>query len=168
MVHLPADGGLMRLWRISRSDQTALDGAGAELYGARYSAPGRPLVHFASEPGLAVLVAFRYLPTERDQWPSDAVLGWTDIDAEPERIPPAEDEDEIRQWVGEWLDSNRSLLAAIPSRVLPVADIVMMNPAHDLAANVPPLTVRRFDFAECLHRPPMLGRYNKSADSEEN
>ena len=48
---------------------------------------------------------------------------------------------------------------ALPSRVLPEADVVMMNPRHPDAAHVPPLTTRPFSFAQCLHTPPMLGRY---------
>ena len=51
----------MRLWRLTRADRTALDGAGLK-HGGRYSPPGTPVVNFASEAGLAVLVALRYLP----------------------------------------------------------------------------------------------------------
>ena len=52
----------MRLWRLIRTGQTALDGAGTSKHGGRYSPPGAPVVNFASEAGLAVLVALRYLP----------------------------------------------------------------------------------------------------------
>ena len=52
----------MRLWRLTRTGHTALDGAGAMKQGGRYSPPGMPVVNFASEAGLAVLVALRYLP----------------------------------------------------------------------------------------------------------
>ena len=43
------------------------------------------------------------------------------------------------------------MLAAVRSKVLPEADVVMMNPAHPDAARVPPLVTRPFSFAECLH-----------------
>jgi RES domain-containing protein len=58
----------MRLWRLTRAGQAALDGAGAWKHGGRYSPPGAPVVNFASEAGLAVLVALRYLPGD----PADA------------------------------------------------------------------------------------------------
>ena len=76
----------------------------------------------------------------------------------PERVPDP-DEDTIRAFIGEWLASRRSLLAAIRSRVLPEADVIYLNPRHPDAVRVPPLTTRPFSFAECLHRPPMLDRY---------
>ena len=149
----------MKLWRLTRAPYVALDGAGPEQYGARYSSPGRPVVNFASEAGLAVLVALRYLADDPEVAPDDYVLGWTEIDAEPERVGSCDDEQAIRTWVVEWLDSRRSLLASISSRVLPEADIVMMNPRHPDAALVSPLSTRAFDFGQCLHRPPMLDTY---------
>lgn len=149
----------MRLWRLTRAPFVALDGSGPEKHGARYSSPGRPVVNFASEAGLAVLVALRYLPEDRSERATDYLLGWTDVDAQPLRVPHDEAEDTIRAWVDDWLDTRRSLLAAISSRVLPEGDIVMMNPRHPEAGAIAPLTTRPFDFDACLHRPPMLDTY---------
>ena len=151
----------MRLWRLTRAGHTVFDGAGTLRHGGRYSPPGAPVVNFASEAGLAVLVALRYLPGDPAETPDDYVLGWTEIDAVPERAPDA-DEEMIRAFVARWLDERRSLLAAVRSRVLPEADVVMMNLRHADATSVPPLTTRPFNFAECLHTPPMLARYRKS------
>lgn len=145
----------MRLWRLTRPDRTALDGAGTLQHGGRYSPPGAPVVNFASEAGLAVLIALRY---HDDNAPDDYVLGWTEIDAVPERAP----DDAILEWVTEWLAERRSLLAAVRSQVLPEGDIVLMNPLHPTAAGVPPLVTRPFSFAECLHTPPMLERYKQA------
>jgi len=47
--------------------------------------------------------------------------------------------------------------------VLPEADVIYLNPAHPDAVRVPPLTCRPFDFAECLHRPPMLDSFTGAA-----
>jgi RES domain-containing protein len=146
----------MRLWRLTRASQTALDGAATSRHGGRYSPPGAPVVNFASEAGLAVLVALRYVPDPAE----DYVLGWTEIDALPERVPDAEGDDAIRDWVAGWLEERRSLLAAVRSQVLPEADVVLMNPLHSDAARVRPLVTRPFSFAECLHIPPMLARYS--------
>ena len=152
----------MRLWRLTRAPFVALDGKGAELYGARYAPPGHPVVSLASEAGLAVLVALRYQPKnalgDLVGMPDDFVLGWTEVDSLPERVPDP-DEETIRTFVGEWLESRRSLTCAIRSKVLPEADVIYLNPRHPDAARVPPLTTRRFSFEECLHRPPMLDRF---------
>jgi RES domain-containing protein len=148
----------MKLWRLTRTGQTALDGAGTLRHGGRYSPPGVPVVNFASEAGLAVLVALRYQPGD-PAGPDDYVLGWTEIDATPERVPDEEGEQASRVFVTRWLEERRSLLAAVRSKVLPEADVVMMNPAHPDAARVAPLVTRPFSFAECLHTPPMSARY---------
>jgi RES domain-containing protein len=147
----------MKLWRLVRAAHLALDGAGPLKHGGRYTSPGRAVVNFASEPGLAVLVALRYLPRDLAGVPDDYLLGWTEVDAVPERLSA----DETRSEGDAWLASNRSLLAAMPSKVLPEADIVMMNPLYPAAARVPPLVTRPFHFSECLHVPPMLGQYGE-------
>ena len=149
----------MKLWCLTRAPFVALDGEGALLNGARYAPPGVPVVSLASEAGLAVLITLRYQPHDLVGVPDDFVLGWTEVDAVPERVPDEHGEDNIRTFVGAWLTSQRSLLAALPSRVLPEGDVVLLNPAHPAAAQVPPLTCRAFSFAECLHTPPMLARF---------
>lgn len=149
----------IKLWRLCRAPHVALDGFGARKFGGRYSMAGRPVVSLASEVGLAVLVALRYLLPDRLDAESDHVLGWTSIDAVPERIADDLPQSVIVAHVDDWLDSRRSLLAAIRSRVLPEADVILMNPLHPEARHVPPLTTRPFSFAECLHRPPMLDVY---------
>ena len=156
----------MRLWRLTRTGQSTLDGAGTLKHGGRYSPPGVPVVNFASEAGLAVLVALRYLTGDPADAPDDYVLGWTEIDALPERVGDTDrDDDAICDRVSDWLQERRSLLAAVRSKVLPEADIVLMNPLHPDAARVRPLVTRPFSFAECLHSPPMLARYSSESDA---
>ncbi|MBX9663074.1 RES domain-containing protein [Novosphingobium sp.] len=145
----------MRLWRITRAAHVALDGAGAIAHGGRYSPPGMPVVHFASEAGLAVLIALRYQPADPVEAANDTVLGWIEVAEEPERVPPGLDEPAIRAWVESWLVEQRSLVAAVPSKVLPEGDVLLFNPRHPGAAHVGALQTRPFSFAECLHAPPM-------------
>ena len=157
----------MRLWRLTRTGQAALDGAGTSKH-------GRPLLtsgcdRWSTSPRrrrLAVLVALRYLPGDPADAPDDYVLGWTEIDAIPESVPDADGDDAIRDWVTDWLEERRSLLAAVRSQVLPEADVVLMNPLHPDAAWVRPLVTRPFSFAECLHTPPMLARYSGESDAQ--
>ena len=151
----------MKLWRLTRAPFVALDGQGALLNGARYAPDGVPVVSLASEAGLAVLIALRYQPRDLQGIPDDFVLGWTEVDAVPERVPDP-NEATIRAFVGEWLRGKRSLLAAVASRVLPEGDVVLFNPAHPDAAKVAPLTTRPFSFEDCLHTPPMLARFKES------
>jgi len=153
----------MKLWRLTRAPYVALDGAGAMQHGGRYSSPGRAVVSMASEAALAVLITLRYLPQDLAGIEADYVLGWTEVDAVPERVPDNGDEAAIRRWVDEWLETARSPLAAVASRVLPEADVALFNPAHPAAAATPPLTIRPFDYAQCLHRPPMLDVFRSKA-----
>ncbi|MEN9684187.1 MAG: hypothetical protein RLZZ427_1938 [Pseudomonadota bacterium] len=152
------EAGRVKLWRLTRAPFVALDGKGAALHGARYAPPGYPVVSLASEAGLAVLIALRYLPSPPENMADDYVLGWTEVAVTPERAPDGEEAD-IIAFMGTWLESKRSLLVAIRSRVLPEADVVYLNPRHPDAPGVLPLTVRPFSFAECLHTPPMLASY---------
>ncbi|WP_298191661.1 RES domain-containing protein [Novosphingobium sp.] len=153
----------MKLWRVTRSAHTALDGAGAIEHGARYSPPGFPVVHFASDAALAVLIALRYQPADPADAATDMVLGWIEVDAEPERVPANLAEPAVRSWVTEWLMQRRSLVAAVTSKVLPEGDVLLFNPRHPDASRFDALRTRPFSFAECLHRPPMQAVYGASA-----
>ncbi len=156
---MPDRRGRMKLWRLTRPEYVALDGAGAAKSGGRYSSPGIPLVNFASEPGLAVLVALRYVQASPAFSDGDFVLGWTTIDCDVERVPNDLSGAAKIAFVDAWAAQRRSLAVAVQSAVLPEADIILMNPLHPEAANVAPLSTRPFSFSECLHRPPMLERY---------
>jgi RES domain-containing protein len=143
----------MKLWRLTRAPYLALDGSGPAQHGARWTSPGLPVVNFASEPGLSVLVVLRYLPRDLVGVEDDYLLGWTQSEATPERIPYDPDPTVKRQRGDDWLKSGRSLFAAVTSAVLPEADIIMMNPRHPDAATIPPLSTRPFSFADCLALP---------------
>ncbi|MET3437989.1 RES family NAD+ phosphorylase [Sphingomonas sp. 1185] len=156
---MPDKRGQMKLWRLTRPEYVALDGAGAAKSGGRYSSPGIPLVNFASEPGLAVLVALRYVQATPAFSDDDFVLGWTTIDCDVERVPHALGSEAKVAFVDAWAKQRRSLAIAVQSAVLPEADIILMNPLHADAADIAPLSTRPFRFSECLHRPPMLERY---------
>jgi len=129
------------------------------MFGGRYSSAGRPIVSFASEAGLAVLVALRYLQTDPERNAADYVLGWTEMTERPSRVPAGFSDDRIKDFVDNWAASQHSLFMAVPSAVLPEADIILMNASHPEAKDVPALTSRPFSFQQCLHRPPMLDLY---------
>jgi RES domain-containing protein len=143
----------IKLWRLTRVPFLALDGSGPERHGARWTSPGLPVVNFASEPGLSVLVVLRYLPRDLADIDDDYLLGWTETDLIPERIDYTPDPIQKRERGDDWLRSCRSLFAAVTSAVLPEADIIMMNPRHPEAASLPPLITRPFRFEDCLALP---------------
>ncbi len=155
----------MKLWRLTRKEHQALDGLGAFRLGGRYSSPGLPIVNFASEAGLAVLVALRYWQANAKPDEAEYVLGWTETVAVPERIPSELSDDARKALVDEWATSRRSLLIALQSAVLPETDVILLNVLHQDAASIAPLTTRPFSFSQCLHRPPMMSQY--SANSAE-
>jgi len=143
----------LKLWRLTRAPFVALDGAGPQNHGARWTSPGRPVINFASDPGLAVLVVLRYLPSDLSGIDQDYQLGWTRVETEAERLSFVDHPDEKRAIGDDWLASGRSLMAAVKSAVLPEADIIMMNPAHPDFASIAPLTTRPFRFEDCLSLP---------------
>jgi RES domain-containing protein len=143
----------VKLWRLVRAPFLALDGSGPAQHGARWTSPGHPVVNFASEPGLSVLVVLRYLPRDLGEVDDDYLLGWTESEAIPERIDYTPDPIEKRARGDDWLRSGRSLFAAVTSAVLPEADVIMMNPRHPEASALPPLVTRPFRFADCLALP---------------
>lgn len=149
----------MKLWRLCREPYAALNGTGAIKFGGRYSSPGHPVVSMASEAGLAVLVTLRYVLPNFAEAATNYVLGWTEVDANPECISEGLSRQATTTYVDHWLEARRSLLVAIRSNVLPEADVILLNPLHPDASRVPPLTTRPFSFVECLHKPPMLETY---------
>ena len=143
----------MKLWRLTRAPFLALDGSGPAAHGARWTSPGLPVVNFASEASLAILIVLRYLPRDLVGIDTDYQLGWTETDATPERLAYHRDAAIKRQRGDDWLQSKRSLFASVMSAVVPEADIIMMNPRHPDAASLPPLVMRPFSSHDCLHLP---------------
>jgi hypothetical protein len=43
--------------------------------------------------------------------------------------------------------------------VLPEADVILLNPLHPAAVGRAAADDTPFDFAQCLHQPPMLERF---------
>lgn len=143
----------MKLWRLVRQPYLPLDGTGPVRHGARWTSPGRPVVNFASEPGLAVLVVLRYLPRDLGDIDDDYLLGWTQTDLAPLDIAFTPDPDEKRRRGDAWLMRGEHLLARVQSAVLPEGDIIMMNPLHPDARLLPPLAWRAFSFRTTMALP---------------
>jgi RES domain-containing protein len=143
------------LWRIATDTPTYraddLHGAGAKITGGRWNRPGTPLVYAAESIALAALETVVHLtggqalPLNRilvridvpdDQWAARAAfdrtagVGW---DVEPPGIVSME-------WGDAWAASCATLLAEVPSVVVPESSNLLINPLH---AALPSLRVTR-------------------------
>lgn len=156
---------VVTLWRIGvdapefQSDD--LTGKGAELNGGRWNPKGAAVVYASGSQALACLEALVHievpLPLNRylvridvpgDAWNARAVfdpatgIGW---DAEPAGQVSIE-------WGAAWLSAGRSLLAAVPSIVVPDEANVLINPRHPDLFRVKATKVRRWLFDPRLRR----------------
>ena len=146
-------------WRIATDapdwEATDLSGCGAERSGGRWNRKGTPVLYAASSIALACLEtvvhlnAAARLPLNRylvridipeALWNARTVfqagghVGW---DAEPPgRVS--------LNWGQAWLQGGQSLLASVPSVVVPEEDNVLINPAHADIAHLAPCKLRRW------------------------
>jgi RES domain-containing protein len=148
----------VRLWRIGVDTPNYqahdLSGKGAEVSGGRWNRPGTPLVYTSTTRALACLETVvhlgagslplnRYLVAiELPQalWDAAAVLdpatlvGW---DAEPAGQASL-------AWGEAWVRGNSSLLARVPSVIVPEEHNVLINPRHPDAGQLQAVKQRRW------------------------
>ena len=146
------------LWRISADtplyEAHDLTGKGAEVSGGRWNRVGTPLVYTSTSRALACLETVVHLtdnplPLNRylvmvsvpaDAWKNAVRLnpvrfvGW---DAEPVGRASLE-------WGTKWAKSRRSLIARVPSILVPEEFNALINPAHPDAAKVTAVKVRKW------------------------
>jgi RES domain-containing protein len=132
-----------RLTKARYSD-TAFSGEGARLYGGRWSPPGLPVVYLADSLPLAVLEVLVHLERQsvldsyayfEVAFADDLLLVLDDSDlpedwrSDPEPLSPAE--------IGAaWVREQASLLLRVPSAVVPVNHIFLLNPHHPAMAEL--------------------------------
>jgi RES domain-containing protein len=131
------------LWRIARSEYADLSGIGAKLYGGRWNTPGTPMVYLAKSLSLAAYENFVHMPRSLQyvaytalmiEVPDDASMARPDpLPADWRKPRPAAS---TMNWGTQWAAAGESLLAAVPSTLLPL-DVyrhgecnVLLNPAH--------------------------------------
>ena len=146
------------LWRIAvdapEYQADDLTGRGAELTGGRWNRRGTPLAYASTSRALACLetvvhLGGRTLPLNRylveivvptDAWDSriifnpDANVGW---DAEPAGMVSLD-------WGTAWANAARTLLAEVPSVVVPEESNILINPRHPAAASLRARKIRRW------------------------
>ncbi|MGY8526541.1 RES family NAD+ phosphorylase [Paracidovorax citrulli] len=145
------------LWRIATDtphyEADDLGGKGAELTGGRWNAPGTPLIYTASSRALACLETLVHLggslPLNRylvkvvvplEAWQSAvrldpaARVGWDALPAGKASI----------DWGSAWAAGRSTLLAKVPSVIVPEEDNVLINPVHPDIANVRAAKTRKW------------------------
>jgi RES domain-containing protein len=149
------------VWRIA-TDTPAygsddLSGKGAESTGGRWNKKGTPLLYTAGSIALACLETVVHLggssplPLNRylvkidvpdDAWYARVIfdgadnVGW---DALPEGLISIE-------WGTKWTSSLRSLLAQVPSVVVPEEPNILINPRHSDASKLTAVKLRRWTY----------------------
>jgi RES domain-containing protein len=146
------------IWRIAADtpDYQAHDltGLGAELTGGRWNRCGTPMVYASTSRALACLETVVHLgaasiPLNRylveitvpgHEWASRTTfdrasgVGW---DAEPAGMVSLD-------WGSAWAAGARTLLAEVPSVVVPEESNILINPRHTAAASLRARKVRRW------------------------
>lgn len=127
-------------WRFVRSDRAMqpFSGRGASLRGGRWNPIGRPAVYVASSQALAILEILANV--ESSDWAQDYLYyevrfddrfvtdlksanlpaNWRD---HPAPLP-------LPELGGQWLNSGRSAVLAVPSALVPSEGNYMLNPEH--------------------------------------
>ena len=155
------------LWRIGTDtplyEAHDLSGKSAQLSGGRWNRPGSPLVYASTTRALACLetivhLGAQSLPLNRylvaitvpaDAWQAATrldpatLVGW---DAQPVGMASL-------GWGNDWARSQASLLALVPSVIVPEELNLLVNPAHPAAATVRAAKVRKWLYDACLAAP---------------
>lgn len=146
------------LWRIAADTPDYagddLTGKGAERSGGRWNRVGTPMLYCSTSRSLACLetlvhLAKHPLPLNRylveldvpeHAWKASTIfdpakqVGW---DAEPAGLVSLE-------WGTRWIRSNSSLLARVPSVIVPEDVNVLVNPNHPDISKVKAVKVRKW------------------------
>jgi RES domain-containing protein len=126
----------LELWRISNF--RSLSGEGGLVYSARWHTAGRPIVYLAASPAGAIVEVLVHLELEEDELPPSYTLlkveAPASISLEEIRLPARGDwrtDLEITRNLGdEWLKSAKTVLARVPSAILPNTFNYILNPLH--------------------------------------
>ena len=132
----------MHLWRIS--NHRNLKGEGGRRYGARWHSAGHPIVYLAASPAGALVEVLVHLELDESDLPHRYILLRVTVPQRMRatllRVPAGEkwksDLAMTRDIGDDWLRSNRSALARVPSAILPNTFNYLLNPQHPDAAHI--------------------------------
>lgn len=140
----------MIVYRLCKAVHAALNGEGARLWGGRWNSPGRPMVHAAASPSLAVLEVLVHLDLPAELLPDDLTLLTIEVpsDATIHRLEmtPADEDGCLAAGDG-FLGAGDALALMVRSAVVPQEWNALLNVGHaDMARVVVPASEPfRFD-----------------------
>jgi RES domain-containing protein len=131
---------MLKAWRIIKTKylDEAFSGEGARLYGGRWNSQGRGVVYTAQHASLAVLEILVHLESTSPLFGyvliqvefDPGLLEILDIETLPDQWrvdpPPAE----LQSIGDEWFEQRRSVVLRVPSAVLPIENVYLLNPEH--------------------------------------
>lgn len=152
---------LQRIWRIATEGPTwradDLSGMGAARDPGRWNSLGFPVVYASSSIALACLETLVHvtgdLPLPLVRW-----LVAIDLPAEQwqlrtslmEEVPSGWDskpaQASTKDWGDRWLASQSSLIAEVPSVIVPEEGNLLINPVHPCGSELKATVVRRWTY----------------------
>jgi RES domain-containing protein len=140
------------LWRIS--NYSSLSGEGGLHFSARWHAAGHRIVYLAESPAGAMIEALVHLELDETDWPRTYQLLQieypADLRVDTLKPTPAKSwktsPAATRKVGDDWLRSDRSALARVPSVILPETWNVLLNPDHPEAKQVRILKTIRAEY----------------------
>ncbi len=131
----------MLLWRIvkNRHAAAAFDGEGARRFGGRWNSVGTPMAYCSSTLSLAALEILVHL--EVMDLGTSRVSVQVDVPADIP-LPQVKRQDLPSHWRSipappelaflgdQWIQSEESLLLAVPSAIIPQENNILLNPRH--------------------------------------
>ncbi|RYF59590.1 MAG: RES domain-containing protein [Cytophagaceae bacterium] len=112
---------------------------GARLFGGRWNPKGYPLLYTTSSPALALVESLVHQPRVPYEKLPKLVLFTLSVPDEvvtvysPDELPPYWNDEryERTQWIlRDWLTNPATLVAAVPSVVVPMSFNYLLHPAH--------------------------------------
>ena len=131
---------IVAAWRLVKTRHLAgaFDGEGAREYGGRWNSPGVAVVYLAESLALAALEVLVHLQDAGPLPSYSAVpvhfdarlmmtLPRTDLPADWRASPPPM---ALRELGDAWVRAGKSVVLAVPSAVVEMERIFLLNPAH--------------------------------------
>ena len=149
------------VWRIAcdtpEYEAHDLSGKGAEITGGRWNRKGAPIVYASTSRALACLETVVHLsggtPLPLNRYLVEISIpasAWASaIDFEPERHVgwDAEPAGKVSlDWGTNWARGQSSVVARVPSVIVPEEFNVLINPAHEDAAQIESVKVRKWTY----------------------
>ncbi len=139
----------MRAWRLARKTFARLDGAGARLFGGRWSRRGQTVVYSSENLSLAVLEVIVHLELALEDFPTDYVkiaieipdaLGIGRIETLPRTAA------QTLEIGTSWYDSGTTVALLVPSVIVAEEHNLLLNPGHPDFQQVKALPASAFRF----------------------